>query len=136
MTWAGRGEGPAVPGVERWAGFQPTAALGRSRVSGLTLASASGEQRRWRGGLVAVCAPRGAAFELGSHAGAAVAYLPGRGYAIEASYDGATNVPWLWAAGSCTGSLLPFDVHGARAGAALARTGPWLRTLTVGLRPC
>jgi sarcosine oxidase subunit alpha len=124
VTWAGAGSGPDAPGLERLSGFRPGAAQGGSRVSGMTLVAArsgaSGEERRWRGGLVAICGPRAAAFELGGHAGATVAFTPPRGHAIQVTGPGATRVPWLWAAGSCTTSPLPAEAQGEQAGAAAA----------------
>jgi sarcosine oxidase, subunit alpha len=120
VTWAGDGPGPDLSGLDRLSGFKPAAARGGSRVSGMTLVSASGDEKRWSGGLVAACGPRAAAFELGVHAGATVAHLSGRGYGIGATDDGATRIPWLWAAGSCTGSSLPSEAQGERAGASAA----------------
>ncbi len=120
VTWAGAGPGPDVAGVERLPGFTPAAARGGARVAGMTLVAGS-EQRRWRGGLVAICGPRAAAFELGVHAGAEVAFLPGRGYVLQTAAGGATPVPWLWAAGSCSGSPLPSEQQGEQAGGAAAR---------------
>lgn len=117
VTWAGAGAGPELAKLERLPGFQPAAAQGGSRVSGMTLASGA-QTHRWRGGLIALCGPRAAAFELGVHAGAATAYAPGRGYALQATETGATSVRWLWAAGSCTAGPLPSEAQGAKAGAA------------------
>lgn len=122
VTWAGERVALALSDLERLAGFQPRAAHGRSRVRGMTLVSRTGEERRWSGGLVAVCGPRAAAFELGGHCGATARYLPGRGYALHVGEGGATNVSWLWAAGSCTDSALDSELQGAQAGAAAARS--------------
>lgn len=123
VTWAGAGAGPAVSevaGLERWSGFRPAAARGGSRVTGVTLVADGGAPRSWRGGLVALCGPRAAAFELGVHAGAPLVFLPGRGFALRASDTGATPVPWLWTAGSCSGSMLNSETLGALAGSAAA----------------
>ncbi|MHB8421017.1 MAG: 2Fe-2S iron-sulfur cluster-binding protein [Myxococcales bacterium] len=103
--------------VERFPDHRPRQARGGSRVREVVLEGGGGRVR-WRGGLVAIAAPRAAAFELGAHAGVAVECQGSRGFTLRADENGATGVPWLWAAGSCTGAGVPSQEHGRRAGLA------------------
>jgi len=115
VAWAGKGEAPA--GVEDLTGHRVVEARGRGRVREAIL-EAAGKRVHWRGGLIAIAALRPAAFELGVHAGATVEWQGDRGFALRAGPDGATEVPWLLAAGSCTSAAVAPEEHGRRAGLA------------------
>ena len=117
VTWAAEQQGPglvASPALELLPGFFPVRAHGGQRLKGLELAHPSGARRDFRGGTVALCGPRAPAFELGVQCGAPVKRVA-RGFALEADDAGATAIPWLSAAGSCTSAEIPSEAHGARA---------------------
>ncbi len=120
VAWAAEGSGPEPAGVRRLADHRAIAARGDTRVREVVLEGPAG-RFVWRGGLVASCAPRAAAFELGVQAGLAVTASGPRGFPLRAAPDGATRLPWLWAAGSCTDAPVPAGEHGALAGRAAAR---------------
>ncbi len=119
VAWAGEGAGPDLPGLRRLPGHRVRAARGGARVRAIELQGPDGHMP-FRAGLVAVCGPRAAAFELGAQAGLPVEPRGSRGFVLRAGEDGATALPWLWAAGSCTSAGVGSDVHGARAGRAAA----------------
>lgn len=64
----------------------------------------SGAEVAWRVDALVVAGPRAPAFELAEQAGAQIAFVPGRGFAVRTDARGQTSVPWLWAFGSCAES--------------------------------
>jgi sarcosine oxidase subunit alpha len=91
--------------TEAPAGSTVVEAHGRHALRGILLDDPKQpEPVRWRGDVLAVAGPRAPAFELASQAGAAIAFVPGRGFAVKTDGAGRTSLPWLLAFGSCTAS--------------------------------
>ncbi|MHB1843921.1 MAG: 2Fe-2S iron-sulfur cluster-binding protein [Deltaproteobacteria bacterium] len=134
VAWAAERPEP-LPGLRPLAGQTPRRALGRGRVTGMRLGDERGGETRWKGGLVALCGPRAAAFELGAHAGARVAPLGLRGFPIDVDERGRTSVPWLFAAGSCTNAPLDSPAQAPGVAAGLGEDRARLRRLSPPVGP-
>jgi len=91
--------------TEAPAGTEILEAKGKHSLRGAIL-QRPGEQAtdRWRGDLLAIAGPKAPAFELAAQAGAELAFVPGRGFAVRVDAAGRTSVPWLFAFGSCSSS--------------------------------
>lgn len=90
---------------------------GRQRVRSVEVKEADGKTRRVRCDVAAVESPVTGVFQLGGQAGARVVFDHGA-FVLEASMEGRTAVPWVFAAGECTGtSALTESIgHGREAG--------------------
>jgi sarcosine oxidase, subunit alpha len=121
VLWAGGTADQPIPGVALLPDHRPVEARGGSRLRWVRLEGLNGAVREWRGGLLAACPPRAAAFELGVQAGLHAEVVAGRGFALRSAADGATGIPWLFAAGSCTVGPWDSEAHGAAAGTGAAR---------------
>jgi thioredoxin reductase len=121
VVWAGGGLDRPIPNVEPLPNHRLLEARGGARLRMARLEDRNGGVREWHGGLLAVCPPRAAAFELGAQAGLRPEVTERHGFALRSGADGATEIPWLFAAGSCTVGPWDSEEHGRAAGTAAAR---------------
>jgi sarcosine oxidase subunit alpha len=99
-------------------GFSLVRARGGRRLSGVDLRRPDGTIELWAGEAMAACGPRSPLFELGAEAGAATV-AHGGGFALSVDADGATRMPDVFAAGSCTDGPGDSVTQGVRAAQAL-----------------
>jgi sarcosine oxidase subunit alpha len=115
---AAREAGAEVRVLER--GVTVVRARGTRRLAGAELRHPDGTTEVWSGEAMAACGPRSPCFELGAQAGADTAAHRG-GFAISVDVRGATGVPGVYAAGSCSSGAGSSDDQGRRAAEAVAQ---------------
>jgi sarcosine oxidase subunit alpha len=93
-------------------------ARGTRRLAGAELRRSDGTTEVWTGEAMAACGPRSPCFELGAQAGADTAAHRG-GFAIAVDARGATSVPGVFAAGSCSNGAGSSEDQGRRAAEAI-----------------
>ena len=98
----------AESGLVLLPGAQPVRALGRSRVTGLRIRQADGEEHDLKCDLIAVVNPLAPAYELGAQVGAQARYDGARGgFVLDVDGEGRTTVPWVSAVGRIAGGPAP-----------------------------